>query len=40
MLISTGIVAKGENIDRSTFNKAVKKVTGILEFTQNIPVIG
>lgn len=40
MLVQCGVVGKGDNIDRSTFNSAIKKVGGILEYTQNIPVIG
>lgn len=40
MLISTGIVAKGKNIDRSALNKAIKSVGDILEYANNIPVIG
>jgi hypothetical protein len=40
MLISTGIIAKGTNIDRSTLNSAIKSVGGILEYANNIPVIG
>lgn len=40
MLVQCGVVGKGDNIDRSTFNSAIKKVGGILEYAQNIPVIG
>ncbi len=40
MLIATGIVSKGENIDRGDFNKAIKCVGGILQYANNIPLIG
>ena len=40
MLAHAGVVGKGENIDRSKFNTALKKVGGILEFAENIPIIG
>ena len=30
MLIATGVVSKGENIDRGKFNQAIKSVGGIL----------
>ena len=40
MLISAGIVGKGENINHSTFSKSLKTVTSITEFAKNIPVIG
>jgi hypothetical protein len=40
MLIKTGVVAKGENINRSIFSRALDKIKGILEFSQNIPIIG
>lgn len=40
MLIKTGVVAKGENINRSIFSRALDKIKSILEFSQNIPIIG
>lgn len=40
MLISTGVVGKGDKIDRSTLNKALKTVGNISEYAKFIPVIG
>jgi len=40
MLVQSGVVGKGANIDRSTFSSALSKLGGIMEFAQNIPVIG
>lgn len=40
MLIATGVVSKGENIDRGKFNQAIKSVGGILQYANNIPLIG
>lgn len=40
MLISTGVVAKGENINRSTFSKAMGVVQSFAEFSKlGIPII-
>lgn len=40
MLISAGIVGKGEKVNHSTFSKSLQTVSSISEFAKNIPVIG
>ena len=40
MLVHSGVVGKGGSIDRSTFGSALAKLGGIMEFAQNIPVVG
>jgi hypothetical protein len=40
MLIATGVVAKGEKINRSCLNKAMKSVGGIADYAKCIPMIG
>lgn len=40
MLIKAGVVKKGDSIDRSTLNTALKSVGEISEYAKCIPVIG
>ena len=40
MLISTGVVGKGDNVDKSTLTDALGKAGKVLEFAEAIPVIG